>query len=254
MIKNMEVEEEKNEITNEIENEVANNALNEEIDVENEQNQFLESTFGKVINTGCDIALRTLLPNAIEDEVIEIKNVIFNEGIKNGIKTAIDSAINLGKSAIGIVTGKFETVSQAYTAVKSGGIIDSASKIIDNAVKAANENGLINNTTAKVIKKGKNVVKDCLSSSIEENFMEQVDGVEKVGKYINNWNECLEQKDLKGMTREYNKIKKKLETLLPIENTIQEARGIENVQTLIKNKGNSLENISEDELKLAKII
>ena len=77
--------------------------------------------------------------------------------------------------------------------------------------------------------------------------MDQVDGVEKVGK-------CLEQKDLTGMNREYNKIKKKLENLLPIENTIQEARSIENIQTLIKNKGNTLENISEDELKLAKII
>ena len=84
--------------------------------------------------------------------------------------------------------------------------------------------------------------------------MEQVDGVEKVGKYINNWNTYLNQRDLAGMKREYNKIMKKIENLLPIENTIQEARSIENIQTLIKNKGNTLENISEDELKLAKII
>ena len=84
--------------------------------------------------------------------------------------------------------------------------------------------------------------------------MEQVDGVEKVGKYIDNWTNYLEQKDLTGMNREYNKIKKKLENLMPIENTLKQAREIENVQTLIKNKGNSLENISEDELKLAKII
>ena len=84
--------------------------------------------------------------------------------------------------------------------------------------------------------------------------MEQVDGVEKVGKYIDNWTNYLEQKDLTGMNREYSKIKKKLENLVPIENTLKQAREIENVQTLIKNKGNSLENISEDELKLAKII
>lgn len=93
---------------------------NQEENIEGAQNSFLESTIGKVINTGCDIALRTILPNAIEDEVIGIKNVIFSEGIKSGIKTAIDSAINLGKSAMGIVTGKFDTVSQAYTAIKSG--------------------------------------------------------------------------------------------------------------------------------------
>ena len=56
------------------------------------------------------------------------------------------------------------------------------------------------------------------------------------------------------MNREYNKIKKKIETLLPLEGTLKEARNIENIQTLIKNKGNSLENITEEELKLAKII
>ena len=242
------------EIEEKVENEINNDIQNEKVNIEKEQNGFLETTIGKVINTGCDIALRTLLPDAIEDQVVEIKNVIFTDGIKEGIKTAIDSAINLGKSAIGVFTGKFENVSQAYTAIKSGGIIDSASNIIDNAVTAAKDNGLINNTTAKVIKKGKNVIKDCISSSIEESFMEQVDGVEKVGKYIDNWNNYLEQKDLTGMNREYSKIKKKLENLMPIENTLKQAREIENVQTLIKNKGNSLENISEDELKLAKII
>lgn len=249
----MEIEE-KIENENNLGNEITNEINTEEINIEKSQNKFLETAVGKVINTGCDIALRTILPNAIEDEVIEIKNVIFNEGLKNGIKTAIDSAINLGKSAIGIVTGKFDNVSQAYNAIKSGGIIDSASKVIDNAVKAAKENNLINPTTAKLITKGKNVVKDCITSGIEENFMEQVDGVEKVGKYINNWNNYLNQKDIEGMNREYGKIKKKLENLIPLETTLKEARVIENVQTLVKNKGNSLENISQDELKLAKII
>ena len=236
------------------ENELDNNIVSEEINIEESQKSFLETTVGKVVNTGVDIALRAILPNAIEDEIIDVKNIIFTDGLKSGLKAAVDSAINVGKSAIGIVTGKFENVSQAYTAIKSGGIIDSTSNIIDNAVKAAKENGLINNTTANLIKKGKNVLKDTISEGIEESFMEQVDGVEKVGKYINNWNNYLEQKDLDGMNREYNKIKKKLENLIPIENTLQEARAIENLQTLIKNKGNSLENISEDELKLAKII
>lgn len=56
------------------------------------------------------------------------------------------------------------------------------------------------------------------------------------------------------MKREYNKIIKKLDTLMPLENTLKEAKTIENIQTLIKNKGNSLENITREELELAKII
>ena len=182
-------------IENEVNNELNNEITNEE-NLEKSQNSFLESTFGKVINTGIDLGLRAILPNAIEDEIIGIKNIVFTEGIQSGIKAAIDSAINLGKSVIGIFTGKFDNVSQAYTAVKSGGILDSTSKIIDNAVKSAKENGLINNTTANLIKRGKNAIKSTISDSIEENFMEQVDGVEKLGKYINNWNNYLVQKDL----------------------------------------------------------
>lgn len=84
--------------------------------------------------------------------------------------------------------------------------------------------------------------------------MSQVDGIEKVGKYIDNWNTCLENKDLEGMKREYGKITKKLETLIPLESTLKEARCIENVQTLIKNKGNSLENITKEELQLAQTL
>ncbi len=98
------------------------------------------------------------------------------------------------------------------------------------------------------------MIKDCIRNGIEENFMEQVDGVEKVGKYIENWNKYFEQKDLDGMNREHNKIKRKMKELLPIENTIQKVRTIENIQTLIKNKGNNLDQISEDEIKLAKIV
>lgn len=257
LIENIKEEElAQNEPKKEINNEIGNSFKTElgEVTIEEGQNKFLEGTLGKVINTGVDVALRAILPNAIEDEVINVKNVIITDGFKEGIKSAINAASNIGKSIAGIFTGKFDSVSQAYTAVKSGGIIDSASKLVDSAVKAAQDNNLIKSSTAKVIKKGKNVVKDCISSKIEENFMEQVDGVEKVGKYINNYNTYLEQKDLAGMKREYNKIMKKLETLMPIESTLKEARAIENIQTLIKNKGGNLENLTSDEIRLAKTL
>ena len=42
------------------------------------------------------------------------------------------------------------------------------------------------------------------------------------------------------MNREYGKIKNKIKELLPIESTIKQARAIENLQTLIKNKGNKI--------------
>ncbi len=231
-----------------------NNNIKENIDektIETKQNNFLGKSIGKAINTAIDTGLRIILPNSIEDGIIDIKNSLFGEGLKDAIKTAINSAINLGKSAIGIVTGKFENVSQAYTAIKSGGIIDTTSKVLDSAIKSANKNGLIKDGTAKIIKKGKNVVKECISSNIEKTFMEQVDSIEKIGKYITNWNKCLQTKDLKGMEREYKKIEDKLENVLPLEETLDQVEAISNIQKLIKNKG-GIENLSEEEIQLAK--
>ena len=227
--------------TKEIKNVLVKDLANEEgQNIGEKQNKFMESTIGKVINTGIDLGLRALLPNAI-----------VNDGFKEGIKAAISTATQIGKNIKGVFTNKFDSVSDAYMAVRSGGIIDTTSKMLDAAVNSAKSNKLISNTTAKVLKQGKNVVKDCLSSRIEESFMEQVDGVEKVGKYIQNWHNYLEQKDVEGMKREYNKINKKIDTLLPLESTLKEARIIENVQTLLKNKGNKFEDITEEELKLA---
>lgn len=104
------------EIKNDLSNTIQSGLV---VDIGQKQNKFLETTLGKVVNTGVDVALRALLPNAIENEVIGIKNAIINDGFKEGIKSAISAATNIGKSITGIVTGKFDTVSQAYTAVKS---------------------------------------------------------------------------------------------------------------------------------------
>lgn len=236
-------------LENGLENELQENVT--EKNIEKKQNNFIGNMLGKTINTAIDTGLRIILPNSIEDGVINVKNELFNNGLKEGIKTAISSAINLGKSAIGIVTGKFESVSQAYNAIKSGGLLDSTSKAIDSAIKSANKNGMIKDGTAKLIKKGKNVVKECISSNIEKTFMEQVDSIEKIGKYVDNWNKCLQIKDIKGMEREYKKIQEKLENVLPLEETLNEVEAINNIQTLIKNKG-GIEKLSAEEIELAK--
>lgn len=79
---NMELEEnEVNENKNEVENEITNEVTNLEENLGEEQNKFLESTFGKVVNTGIDIALRAILPNSIEDEIIRNKRYYNNRRI-----------------------------------------------------------------------------------------------------------------------------------------------------------------------------
>lgn len=98
--------------------------LNNSIDINSNinlssQKNFLESNLGKVVNGALNIGIRALLPDLIEDQVINIKDEIINNGFQAGVKEAISSAIDLGKSTIGIFTGKFDNITQARNACKN---------------------------------------------------------------------------------------------------------------------------------------
>lgn len=154
-----------------LENEIKleNNLVNEK-----EQNNFLETTLGKTINTGIDIGIRALLPDYIEEQIIDLKDNLMKYGLKDGIKKSIDDAINVGKSAIGIVTGKFDNISQMQEAVKNGGIIDNVSYLLDDVINKVKNAGLINSTIANTIKKGKNSILNNVEKNIENNFNNQI--------------------------------------------------------------------------------
>ena len=237
-------------LSNNIENNLINN--NELIKTE-EQTNFIETTLGQTVNFGLDIGLRALLPDVIEEQIIDIKNTLLSEGLSEGIKKVVSSAVDFGKSALGIVTGNFENISQVQTAVKNGGIIDGVSDLIDNILTKTMKSGSLSYNTANMIRKGKNVILDSISNNIEEEFNSQLDAAEKLEKYTNNWKEYYNSQNFEGMQREYEKIKDKLKELIPMETTLKQARIIENLHTLIKNNGQNF-NLTEEQEKLANLL
>lgn len=235
-----------------LENNVVNNL---ELEKQNEvtlesQKSFFETGIGKAVNSGIDIGLRLILPDLIEDQIIQIKDVIMEQGLKDGIKTIADSIVDFGKSVAGVFTGKFENISQVENAIKNGGIIDTTSKILGNTIDLAKKNKLINSSTANLIKKGKDAILDSINNNIENMVTDQIKSIEKLNNYINNWQGAFENKDIDTMKKEFKKIETELDKILPLENTINSARRIENLHNLIVNKGNDF-NLSEDEIKLA---
>lgn len=230
-----------------LENSINNNLENS---IEKEQNNFLETTLGKAINVGLDLGIRALFPDLIEDQIINIKDTFLNEGFKEGINEIVDSAIDLGKSVIGIFTGKFENISQVQTAVKSGGIIDSTSNLIDFVLNKIQKNDLLSNTTINIIKKGKDLLLDNVNKNIENTLTKQVTSIEKLNEYSENWNKYFELKDFNNMDKEFEKIQNELKEVIPLENTLKQVRKIENIHNLIKNNGQNFD-ISEIEKELA---
>ena len=237
----------------ELENNIKLQTNSNELVTEEKQNSFLESTIGKIVNSALDVGLRMLLPDFVEEGVIEIKDALLEGGLKEGVQTAVDSAINLGKSVLGIFTGKFDDISQARDAIKTGGVIDGISGVLDNVIDKTESTGLINSSVANIISNGKDAILNSVSTNIENEFMQQIDGAEKLAKYEDNWKEYFENKDFEGMEREYQKIKEKINELLPIENTLKEARAIENLHNLIKNNGQDF-NLTDEQKKLANML
>lgn len=231
---------------------VLNNSieLNNNLEIEKEQKNFLETTLGKTINTGIDIGIRAILPDYIKEQIIDLKDNLIKYGLKEGIKKSIDDAINIGKSAIGIVSGNFENIAQMQEAIKNGGIIDNVSSLLDSVINKVQSNGLINSTVARTIKQGKNSILNNVEKNIENTFNNQIKALNYTEKYIENWKNYFENKDFNGMEKEYKKIKTEMNYLAPIEKMINEARTIENLHMLIKNNGQDF-NLTKEQMELA---
>ena len=224
--------------------------INNNVEIEKEQKNFLETTIGKIVNTGLDIGIRALLPDFLDEQVIKLKDNLFEYGFKEGITKTIDDAIDLGKSAIGIFTGNFENIEQMQSAVQNGGIIDGLSDLLDTVVGKVSQKGLINSNVANILTQGKDIILDNIQSNIEKTFTEQITNSNNINQYINDWKNAFENKDFNTMEIQYEKIETELKELAPIENTINQARTIENLHNLIKNNGQNF-NLTKEQLELA---
>lgn len=226
------------------------NKINNNINIEENKNNFLNNIIGKTINNAFDIGLRAILPDLIENQIIDIKNALLENGLKSGIDTAIKSVIDFRKSATGIITGNFENIGQVRTAIGDGGIIDTISNLLDKTLNKIYEKGNINKSIFTLMKNGKNILLDNISNNIKSELKEQNNLVENLEKHLRNWEENYNKKDFVRMTQEYNKIEKELDKIIPLENVIKETKRVKALHNLIKNNGQNF-NITENEERLA---
>ncbi len=223
--------------------------IDNEINIE--KNNFLNNIIGQTINNAIDIGLKAVLPDLIENQVIEIKDALLKNGLKAGVETAVNSAIDFGKSISGIFTGNFENMTQVRIAVSEGGILETISDVLDKIANKTYEAGYINETVNTLIKNGKDIILDNISNNIRKQLDEQTDLIENLNRYIDNWKESYNNQNFIEMEKEYNKIEENIDKIIPLENIIKEIREIESIHNLIKNNGQNFE-ISDLEKNLAK--
>lgn len=215
------------------------------------QNNFIQTSIGKITNTALDVGLKIILPEYLEEEIIEIKDTLLNNGLKDGIKKAIDSVIDLGKNVTNLITGNFEDTHQIDSVLKKGGLLDKISMVFKDVIKLTENKGLINKKTSKKLDKGKDIIIETISSNIDKEFSEQIKSEKKIKKYIDNWQNYYNEENFKGMEKEFNKIEKEIKKVMPFNKTINDIEKIKNIHNLIESKNGKF-NLSETEKELIK--
>lgn len=229
---------------------IQNNILE---NLEEKQMTFLETNLGKIVNGAIDIGIKAVLPDWLEDEMIEIKDSVLNEGFKSGVETMVNKAIDVGKKLEGIVTGKFEDINQIKSVIKRGGLVDSISKLLDTVIDWAKKEKIISTSTAKLIKSGKKTIMQTIEDSINTNLENQVSSIEKINGYIEKWTNYFNKQDFTNMKKIYNKIETEMEKIIPLQTVLEQVKQVENLQELIQNNGKNF-NLTEEELELANML
>lgn len=219
--------------------------------IENAQNNFFQKNWGQAISNGIDSGLRAILPDYIEDEIIEIKNALIKGGLIEAVKTAIQVTINKGKEILGMFTGNLENMTQAEAILKNGDLLKSLAKILENIIDKCIKNGFLKETLGNLIKSGKDSMLSYAKNNIDKINKEQTKKIKEMNEFIEDWEEAFKNQDFKKMNNAYIKINRRLEDTLPIKETLDKAEVVENLHNLIKNNGKDF-NLTEEQLELAK--
>lgn len=225
------------------------NSLNNNQSLSNQQNSFLQSNLWKTINSGLDVGIKALLPDFLEDAVIGIKDALVNNGLQGGIQKAISLAKEVTCS--GVISNVYENITQAYNSLKSGNLIGEVGEAVASSIDKATKNNEISADVSTTLTNGTQTLMNSIEANIKESFKDQLNSLEKLNKYNNNWRECFEKRDFTGMEKEYKKIENALNKVMPTENTIKQAKIIENLHTLIKNNNKNFD-VSDEQIELAK--
>lgn len=225
-----------------------------ELALTNTHENNISKTIANVANNALEFGLKAILPDFIEDDVIEIKDKFIQEGFTEGVQSVIDKLEDVGKSIKGIFTGEFDSLEQVKRVIQTNGILDGVSTVVDKILKKLLDKKAIKKPTYNMIKQGKKEIINSLETEIEEIYKPTTYNMEKLEGYCQEWQQKYKEKDYSGMEKAAQKIRTKLKQTQIVEEMINKARNVEKIQKYIKENGNidSLTDVEKELLEKIK--
>ena len=230
---NLDLISEKN-LNNQLTNDIKNNEISKN------QNDFIGNMFKNAINFGVDLGLKSLLPDLIEDQVIDIKNSILEGGFKEGVNTLMKKVNEFKNSITGIFTGNFNNIQEINTATKQGGIIKTVSKGLSKGIDAGVKSGIIPKSIGGILKAGKTTMLNEFSNSLESQMRKEIQKFDTLNDLNKKWYDALDQRDFDKMTKYTEKISALSKDLVKFSNIINETKKIEELHNFIKENDGAL--------------
>ena len=227
--------------------------LDKKININKLQENFLESKIFKIINIGLNYGIRKILPDFIEEQAIDLKDNIINNGIKEGLGNTIKDVIKEGKDIMELMKGDVSNINQMQNVMKSGNLIDEISKLMDYSINMLDRKDVLDKKVLNNVKNGKDIIMSSVKQNIEDMFKQQINYIRNLENNIKEWKKGFETKDLSKMNRLHKNIMKGYNQIVPFEKLIKEARMIDDIHKRIQNRNGKIE-LNENEMNLIKIL